>query len=321
MRPNFATRALVFTLTFVVAATNASALTKLARSAVSPEQTVSNEAFFQSVDAVDTTLGIGIQGTVSEFVDGETIEPVTLNFSAATISVRDDVACIQIEENCWSLGVSLESAVRIAHWVAQGKWRAFSCIHVKDTADSRRIQNILTKDGLIDVGRETNASCGNNFIHSSLNSPELIEAMRFIDFGWKAFDKSTCSSNRAAELNLEYGITTEDPSTNDSVGVRRSWVNIDFDELYVIEVDRAEQQFRVLEGQPRRYRWRRAESQLPFISAVCDSFPVRLVDSDNEDMSLRALRVFAVAAIFRTWSSKQYGPLVDAINAHVDDYD
>ncbi|WP_189367120.1 hypothetical protein [Tateyamaria omphalii] len=318
---NFLAKAILPILALILVATSASALTRLARSAVSPEQRISNEEFFQSVDAVDSTLGIGIQGLVREFVDAENSAQITLDFSKASISDRNGVACIQIEENCWSLGVSLENAVRIAHWVAQGTWRAFSCTRVDKTADSRRIQKILTADGLIDVGRELQFGCGNNFIHTSLNSTELIEMMRLIDFNWGSFDQSTCSLRRAAELNVEYGITTVDPRSSASSEYRQSWVNIDFDERYVIGVSPSEQQFYVVEGQPQRYRWRRTEGQLPHIFAVCESFPISLVDSDSEQISVRALRAFAVAAIFRTWSSQQYGPLVDAVNVHVDNYD
>lgn len=320
MMINKAAQLFVFLFIFVVLATSDSlALTKLAKASSAPEQRISNEEFFRTVDFVDSTLGVGIQGLVGQFFDDFSDEAVPFAFAKARISTRNEIACIQIEELCWSLGVELETAVRIAHWVAQGKWRAFTCISVNDTENAKRIQNIVEADGLIDLGKEKTVGCGNNFVHSSLNSPELINALRIIDFNWFAFDRGSCSTTVAATLNRKYDIETRDPSSVRIGGVIGSWVNLDFDESYEIGIHHDNQEFELLKGGPKRYLWSRAEGELPHISEVCSAIPFSLHEQ-NPSAASRALRVFVVAAIFRTWSNQEYEALVDAVNEHAEKY-
>lgn len=309
-------------LVLLVADTNVFALTKLAKTKTAPEQKISNEIFFQTVDLVDSTLGVGMHGEIRRFVDKDTGQEIQVSFSEAVISTRAGIACIAIAEACWSLGVDLETAVRIGHWVARGKWRAFSCISDDSDDHWEKVRSTVVADGLINVGTDPELSifCGSNYIHKSLNSTKLIQMMRIIDFNWDAFDRATCSEEKAYKLNELYGIETQDPSDATDTFVRGSWVNIDFDERYVIELDRSTEQISVLRGTPKRYRWRRSPDKLPHIYSVCDAFSP---DFSGEDDSVKAeaLRLFVVAAMFRTWSNQSYGSLVDAVNRYASNYD
>ena len=253
------------------------------------------DSYFEDRRLVSQMRGVVSAGRVESNVFG--------TFDIQEINGRDTV-CLLVGDECFAVAPSLsrESILRIGHWAVQGNFRVFSCL-VTTSPEARD----LVSQGFINAGR-SGVPCGNQFVHPSLNSSELVNIFRYIDFG-NSFAASGDEILSACQVDQTALGRAERAAASGRAAV--SYVNMDVGNVYRLRTSRSNN-VAVLSfsGSPTRNHWILPVTGSAIVFAVC---PARRPLNQSQT---RAIAFFHVAALFREAAMRDNRSVIEFINEH-----
>lgn len=256
------------------------------------QNTISDEALFSAEgNLLQTTRGVLMQAKATFSTPNGTIVPMSAVRLARVGVGADAVPCVHIgTSDCTRFPISRDAVYSLAHFVANGRVRAFTL-----PSDGNDAQEIIRQ---IEMEMVPAGDRKNSWIARELNAPEFVRLFSYVDFDIPFhFTDAAIEPSFAASLR---------DRLNKRLGGSRPESNLDVEDATYVNADihaffraRTRGGAVVCDGVPARYHWILGRGQrvayihdIEFASAIGTS-------SAHRALATEALKVFCTTAVLR----------------------
>jgi len=271
--------------------------------------------------------GVAFVGRIAS-LDSKNMESPNLDIKVGD-GKNDSLICIMNKNTCYTLPTDYDTSIRIAHWIANGHWRAFSCLS-KTLNDYSSFRQKLIDDDMVELGESVDNDCGIEFVSSSLNSPKIVKALKSIDYQpisinecdkYKDINGNEISPNNfkpndGSYFNVDFGVQYNVSLSNDQTKNVNQKQSIEEDRQNTNRsthiVNKKVSELKIY-GYPNRYYWATSDkpNQINFVWKKCNIKHLGYLSLAD---SKKSLDLFKTAAVLRSLFEKNREGFVNFVN-------